>query len=66
MTEWQPIETAPKDGTSIVLKGMFQCKVCAWVTEKDSRGKKHSFWWGWDWPQYEEPYLWMPLPEPPK
>lgn len=75
--EWQPIETAPKDGTE------FQ----AWlILEND---KLHGFWeprckynedgilgiWGridydeedWDYTYFQlVPTHWMPLPEPPK
>ena len=66
MTEWQPIETAPKDGTRILLYG-YECEtqwnVCYWVTEEE---QGYTGWYGWDWPAYEVPSHWMPLPEPPK
>lgn len=63
--EWQPIETAPKDGTRIL----------AW----DGRSI-HVAYWGWDNPanrlawlgghcridHIDQPTHWMPLPEPPR
>lgn len=59
---WQPIETAPRDGTSVLLLG---------------RGGRHAdgFWEPkayacngcWVWPYVKcEPSHWMPLPVAPK
>lgn len=80
MSAWQPIETAPKDGTVIDL----------WVDdpqwgatrECDMRWIKHTRYYrngrtedveGWGWPGLDEPDFlsdgkpthWMPVPEPP-
>lgn len=66
MSEWQPIETAPKDGTPIIgaIRGSV-AYVCwfqedAWVFwESDGRPNlpvRMAF----------SPTHWMPLPEPPK
>lgn len=65
MSEWQPIETAPRDGTEIL------CCECVEIFI--------GFWSGNNvdgyWDSYEEgahyidsysPTHWMPLPEPPK
>jgi Protein of unknown function (DUF551) len=60
---WQPIETAPKDGTAILL-----C-VGRWMTV----GHWHRVAGGWssNGPVYspygldEQPTHWQPLPEPP-
>jgi hypothetical protein len=55
--EWQPIETAPKDGT----------QVWAWDAE---RGSNPALWveGAW-WITYDDamihPTHWMPLPDPP-
>jgi len=80
MSEWQPIETAPKDGTFIL--------VCQTLTKKQAKDKAYGIffqvaaWWADEedekdgrWAIYcdlpSEPSLhfnpthWMPLPEPP-
>jgi hypothetical protein len=61
--QWQPIETAPKDGTSIL----------GWMGEM---GGAEVIWWssdnsGWDRGDYAPggrpaPTHWAPIPEPPK
>jgi len=65
--EWQPIETAPKDGTIIIVRG----GVAYW-RERTSHWDGAAGWWtiaGFDWPgrpiQWEVTH-WMPLPEPPE
>lgn len=67
---WQSIETAPKNGTKILLYGRGssyeQWNVCSWETGDDLTGQKNSFWWGWNWPEYEPPTHWMLLPEEPQ
>jgi len=69
MTEWQPIETAPKDGTRILAYGFCGYEDVAGIaTVKWHRGS-----WVCDPNEateydYEECELthWMNLPEPPK
>lgn len=70
---WQPIETAPKDGTRILGFAAYipevtivSWKVCEPFGEKktwttDSEGPGYSF--GFD---DGDIVAWMPLPEPPK
>lgn len=71
MKDWQPIETAPKDGTVIDV----------WVKDlkkNDGSGQRrtHVWWsknadrWSDDWLHVPrmfgvKPTHWMPLPEPP-
>jgi hypothetical protein len=59
--EWQPISTAPKDGTRIML----------WLSgpirsPKAVFGKGHSGFWITEGSGPANPTHWMPLPEPPK
>ena len=62
MTEWQPIETAPRDGTEILAAQLVRetewiRQVCVffageWMVSWDHRSM--------------DPSHWMPLPEPPE
>jgi len=74
---WQPIETAPKDGTAILLFFPSQDVVIrgcwAWQGEGDWESGIQDFQdWGTDDDlvinddPYNGPTHWMPLPEPPK
>ena len=60
MSEWQPIETAPKDGTTILAIGKLRMYLIHWVK---------GFWLNSEY-VYEVPndrYThWMPLPNPPE
>ena len=63
MSEWQPIETAPRDGTLILTfdaEQESQCLVSHW---KDSL----DYWEPGTWrDDGGTPSHWMPLPEPPE
>lgn len=64
--EWQPIETAPKDGTSILV--FPDIKVTNWGYTRD---KQNEFGWigcySYTTDEYDtlDPTHWMPLPAPP-
>ena len=74
MTEWQPIETAPKDGTTVILYG--PCRI-VWPPRKLS-DREHTdatiatayfrctCWQAGFLGSIIEPTHWMPLPEPPE
>ena len=68
MNEWQPIETAPKDGTTVLLfspgygrwLGSHTGKpvwYCSKIGDRDIPPPKSEI---------SKPTHWMPLPEPPK
>ncbi len=66
--EWQPIETAPRDGTVLLLyssnhSDVWQQRLAYWAT-----GPREG-WYGRGGPAYATDGAfshWMPLPEPPK
>lgn len=67
MMEWQPIETAPKDGTEIIVYTATKRITTAWFCE-ETKLWPHDEVYSEDgepcnvgWPTH-----WMPLPEPPK
>ena len=76
ISEWQPIESAPKDGTEIILSWWTleqisrKRMVTAGRFDKDNGdGEPHfeawtsCFWDGWD--TIPTPTHWQPLPAPP-
>ena len=72
MTEWQPIETAPKDGTEVLLWWFGRRVVGRW---EDERGRKRPkpYWrtdlisvFGVAIHRAEWPTFWQSLLEPPK
>lgn len=71
MSEWQPIETAPMDGTPILLYGPYEDISVAkwgpgWSCLADGR---HAIAWqsdfGTEYIDFSCPTHWMPLPEAP-
>jgi hypothetical protein len=74
MNEWQPIETAPKDGTAILAYGLCLADVGSSFGPKtavvihDPNGGDYS--WrldgGGPYPTGMKATHWMPLPIPPK
>lgn len=64
MAEWQPIETAPKDGTSIIIYPGWGTPPRA-IEAHWRAGKRHSGWHcNWTWAP-RDPTNWQPLPDPP-
>lgn len=62
-TQWRPIETAPKDGTRIIVG----CKDVVWCDAGWQNMKRvPDRWESFIGPVPFQPTHWMPLPEPPK
>jgi len=59
MSEWQPIETAPKDGTIIIVSAP-AVGAARWSRFRDIEG-----YWEWFSGGTCDPDYWMPLPSPP-
>ena len=69
MMEWQPIETAPKDSTIVLLYGLCVDWASAGVTMgyfNEDYGWRSQETDGYNDPFLLQPTHWMPLPEPPK
>lgn len=76
MSEWQPIETAPKDGTEVLLWfAQFGWRsIGAWLPWGDSSypflwqcaGRNLHRPWKYEGDDGSYPTHWHPLPEPPK
>lgn len=73
MSDWQPIETAPKDGTDILVTVGTggRCHVVAWLDEHGEPSAEYG-WWRVDDNKHgpyslrgASPTHWMPLPDPP-
>lgn len=81
-TPWQTMDTAPKDGTRILVSGDWEeratgnrstglsdCGVCAWLEKSQSNYGDECGDWVDDEGYYEkywEPSWWMFIPEVPK
>jgi hypothetical protein len=60
MTEWQPIETAPKDGTRVLGADHQAVEIIYWADGYwYNQSVEISLW------RVFPPTHWMPLPEPP-
>ena len=76
MNEWQPIETAPRDGTAVLLYGgLWDGDASGIYDDGNDRvplvcGYRGDVWAMCDTDFYQvrilEPTHWMPLPEPPQ
>ena len=73
MSEWQPIETAPKDRFILVAPGIYTgllCGIAIW-DDDDYEKNPRPFWRRLEGPnarysRSRQPTHWMSLPEPPK
>lgn len=69
---WQTIETAPKDGTHIMLSDGERVSLGGWITDIDQGAEYEgqigmASWWSVDLgPNGDCPTHWMPLPPPPE
>lgn len=75
MSEWQPIETAPKNGTHLLLFFPHEntIEVGYWDCYYAETGRGYEGCSAWCCSEYQpaamafdEPTHWMPLPEPPE
>ena len=70
MTEWQPIETAPRDGTFVLLfgpDGIDMGKYEPWAADYGSGWERfRTAEYDNDGVMITHPTHWMPLPPPPK
>lgn len=72
---WMPIETAPKDGTTVDLWAKVRNRDesarvadCSWGSMVDWHGEERDDWFGLYVGMhlsYENPTHWRPLPKPP-
>ena len=70
MSEWQPIETAPRDGTEIIARmGTATPPYCESMYFVPFDDDESDGMWHWtqdgDAPAINKPTHWMPLPSPP-
>jgi len=68
-SDWQPIETAPKDGTEILVWRKPIRVVAQWVKKDQSFGVEDSWTFLTEAEGYDSDYRpthWMPLPLPPE
>lgn len=64
--KWEPIETAPRDGTRFIGRGKRNRRRRTWFG-KASHVPLYGWCWGRDVEDIDlwQPTAWMPLPEPP-
>ncbi len=67
MTEWQPIETAPKDGTNVLVIVVEHPESHCVLRHQDGQWLNDEFFDVISGEQviWYEPTHWMPLPDPP-
>lgn len=60
MSDWQPMDTAPKDRTQILLWNGAYIAIGEWLPEGYFEDHEPARWF-----PINEPTHWQPLPEPP-
>lgn len=65
MNEWQPIESAPKDGSSILAWPCYSGNGVSQVQWRDMKRTPGRWEHQWGRGVPVEPTHWMPLPKPP-
>lgn len=64
---WQPIESAPKDGTEILIAYDGSVSIAFFHTGYDNWRDENGVKLDWDPDWFDQNVThWMPLPEPPK
>jgi hypothetical protein len=70
MSEWKPIETAPRDGKSILVAWDERIAIVAWQFQPNADWTESYSYWALDSADVDidinVPTHWMPLPELPK
>lgn len=79
--QWQPIETAPKDGTVVLVTNGKESSFASWLTEDDIQdldfedddltegfyeATDHHKHYDVFYFKFDQPTHWMPLPNPPE
>lgn len=64
MTDWRPIESAPRSGVSILVCLAGTNANCVWKAYWAQR-KRGARWEAWGCQVPFNPTHWMPIPEPP-
>ena len=59
---WQPIETAPKDGSTVLLRGRGDHRIADGCWLQAAHGGLGAWVWSY---VHSEPHHWMPLPAGP-
>jgi hypothetical protein len=65
VSEWQPIETAPRETPVLIWIGD-RALISQQLYEQANWEDTYQSFWFWDTDRDELPTHWMPLPEPPK
>ena len=65
MSDWQPIETAPKDGTLILVYTGLSHRICRWYVPSAGLRRGMGCWSPAHGTNQIHTTHWMPLPPPP-